>query len=172
MRSHVHTRLVQTVATVSLFAAGLFGARVFAQSAIVVNGTQAIMAMRIVASGASPILFRTGLRAGGTIDLATQRLPPECVGIVQRQPHYIVRFRRGVNNLHVFATSTTDLTIAVNAPDGTWHCNDNSNGRSHPFVALPHGSAGQYDIWVGTRQPGPLVPASLTITENADAHPQ
>jgi hypothetical protein len=171
MRSHVHTRLVQTIATVSLFAAGLFGARVFAQSAIVINGTQAIMAMRQVASGAAPIMFRTGLRAGGTIDLATQRLPPECVGIVQREPHYIVRFRRGVNNLRVFATSTTDLTIAVNAPDGTWHCNDNSSGRNNPLIAIEHSSAGQFDIWVGTRLPGPLVPASLTITENATAHP-
>ena len=56
-------------------------------------------------------------------------------------------------------------TLLVNAPDGSWYCNDDSNGLN-PMVSWSSPRSGQYDIWIGTYGSGSgMASATLTISE-------
>jgi hypothetical protein len=160
-------RLRATFVAVGLVASTL----ALAQSAIVINGNEPVLALRVVEGTSAPIAYRTGLRAGGSVDLGAQRLPSGCAGFAQRIPHYIVRFRRSARNLRVYVTSATDTTLVVNAPDGRWHCNDNWGRTHNPMIEIPAGPSGQYDIWVAAKQPNTVVQTTLFVTENPNAHP-
>ena len=42
-------------------------------------------------------------------------------------PDYRLNYQAGGNwPLHIFAQSDSDTTLAVNGPDGTWYCDDDS----------------------------------------------
>ncbi|TRO95215.1 DUF2125 domain-containing protein [Glycocaulis profundi] len=53
------------------------------------------------------------------------------------------------DRLSLYATSSTDLVIAVLAPDGEWHCNDDFSGLD-PAVVLSGAPEGDYQIWTGS----------------------
>ncbi|MFN4100955.1 MAG: hypothetical protein ACK4GT_14370 [Pararhodobacter sp.] len=55
--------------------------------------------------------------------------------------------------ISLYALSETDLTIAVRAPDGSWHCNDDALGFN-PAVSIAGAQPGDYRIYVGTFSPG------------------
>ena len=63
-------------------------------------------------------------------------------------------------------SSDVDTTLVVNAPNGSWHCDDDSgvNG-SNPQVRFDSPQSGQYDIWVGTYSSGPPRPSVLHVSE-------
>ncbi len=104
--------------------------------------------------------------AGGP-DSATG-LGPGCGGyIMNAQPDVRLNFTAGQQfPLNLYVISQADTTLAVNLPNGQWMCNDDANGLN-PLVSLQPAMSGQYDIWVGTYQPGNTPPATLYISELA-----
>lgn len=76
-----------------------------------------------------------------------------CTGyIAASQPDYRVNYASGNYPLGVFVRSAADTTLIVNAPDGSWHCNDDFSqlDASSPGIVFATPLSGQYDIWVGT----------------------
>jgi hypothetical protein len=55
--------------------------------------------------------------------------------------------------LSFYATSSSDLVIAVQSPDGQWACNDDSFGLN-PAVSFDGASAGDYQVYVGAYSQG------------------
>lgn len=55
--------------------------------------------------------------------------------------------------ISVYAMSESDLTLAMLAPDGTWHCNDDAFNLN-PGISLTNAQAGDYRVWVGSFNPG------------------
>ena len=55
--------------------------------------------------------------------------------------------------ISVYAMSESDLTLAMLAPDGTWHCNDDAFNLN-PGISVTNAQAGDYRIWVGAFNPG------------------
>jgi len=55
--------------------------------------------------------------------------------------------------ISVYAMSESDLTLAILAPDGTWHCNDDASGLN-PGISVTNAPVGDYRIWVGAFNPG------------------
>jgi hypothetical protein len=108
------------------------------------------------------------LEAGGPIDAATANLGEGCLGTIADAPDYRLQFTAGMLPLVFSVTSAADTTLLVNAPDGTWHCNDDTN-ELNPEVVFDAPQTGQYDIWVGTYVAGEVPPATLTIAEGATA---
>lgn len=51
-------------------------------------------------------------------------------------------------DLTVWARVAADVTLTVVGPDGTVHCEDDTQGRL-PVVALPDAPAGRYALWLG-----------------------
>lgn len=46
-------------------------------------------------------------------------------------------------------SGATDTVMLINAPDGQWYFNDDSNGTFHSQMTFAPALQGQYDIWAG-----------------------
>jgi hypothetical protein len=118
-------------------------------------------------SGFEPDPFRVQLDAGGDFD-AAQLGVAGCVGYIAGPPDYRIQWTAGQNKLPlVFSVNAdADTTLVVNDPNGNWICDDDSgNGGLNPSITIPDPPSGQYDVWVGTFQSGPIQKAELDVSE-------
>ena len=113
--------------------------------------------------GFMPDPYQVQVVAGGTIDASS--LSSACVGMIANAPDYRLQYGSGGSQLFIGVTSSADTTLVVNAPDGSWYCNDDYNGLN-PVVGGEMPDGGQYDIWVGTYGSS-TAPATIFITEYA-----
>ena len=98
-------------------------------------------------------------------DINATSIAPGCNGWVTRAPDHLFNIEGSFEFMRVFAQSESDTTLVIRAPDGTFHCNDDSNGL-HPAISLDRWSPGQYLIWVGSYQRGDRGDYSVGFTEN------
>lgn len=97
-----------------------------------------------------------------------------CVGFVTRSPDYRIQFEAGTMDLlriYVETDNGADAMLLINAPDASWHCNDDSFETLMPTVDFQQPVSGQYDVWVGTYDGTSSNPARLMITELDSNHP-
>lgn len=87
-----------------------------------------------------------------------------CAGFHATAPDVDLNYTAGGATLYVHVTSDADTTLLINAPDGSWFCNDDTNGLN-PVVVFDPAQSGQYNIYVGTYDSGSTPPAQLHITE-------
>lgn len=158
------------IESVSRFWGAVVGAAVFGAAAGMAGGP----AVAQDVSG-SPIYGQTRLNAafsgdprtvdltaGGSVNVGNT-IGGSCAGYVANSPDYRVSYSSGGLPLSFYATSNSDTTLVVNAPDGRWYCNDDFRGVD-PAVRFNQPQSGQYDIWVGTFGQS-SVSARLHITE-------
>jgi hypothetical protein len=89
--------------------------------------------------------------AGGPLNVRDLNTGGGCVGHTQREPDLRVHYTAGTTfPLLFYVEATADTTLLVNAPDTSWHCNDDGHHGLNPRVVFDHPQSGQYDIWVGT----------------------
>jgi hypothetical protein len=111
--------------------------------------------------GFMPDPYAVSIVAGGSIDASNW--DASCTGMVSSAPDFRLHYGSGGYQLFAGVTSSSDTTLVINGPDGSWFCNDDYDG-SDPFVGGENPMAGQYDIWVGTYGGG-TAEATLYITE-------
>ncbi|WP_439632591.1 hypothetical protein [Glycocaulis sp.] len=85
---------------------------------------------------------------GGDVRLGP--LGTRCVGFGSEAPSARLTYRAGRYQLYISTESDRDGTIAVLAPDGSWHCDDDSAGNLDPGVTFSEPQSGDYLIWAGT----------------------
>lgn len=56
----------------------------------------------------------------------------------------------GTADLYLYAEGEGDTMLLVNAPDGSWWCDDDSLGRLDPALHFPGAASGLYNVWVGS----------------------
>ena len=90
-------------------------------------------------------------------------------GFAASAPDYRVQYTAGggFNELRFFFVGQGDTTMVINGPNGQWYCNDDADGTLNPMIIFNNPQSGQYDIWVGSFNPGEFVPGTLYITETA-----
>lgn len=99
-------------------------------------------------AGFMPDPHTTNVVAGGTVAV---RMGGCTYGKVSNAPDLDLRYdNNSGNTLYVYAVSDADVTLLVNAPDGTWLCDDDSHGNRNPILVIPKAASGLYNIWVGT----------------------
>lgn len=98
-------------------------------------------------SGFTPDPYTVAITAGGTIEASN--LSSSCRGMIANAPDFRLNFSAGSLPLYISAYSNADTTLVVNGPDGSWYCNDDTNGLD-PSLAWGNPQSGQYDIWIGT----------------------
>lgn len=99
-------------------------------------------------AGFTPDPNVTHVEAGGPDPVPD--LAAGCVGHVNAAaPDLDLSYTAGDYVLTVYARSTVDTTLIVNAPDGSWHCGDDEDGQD-PVVSFDVPKSGYYSIWVGT----------------------
>lgn len=84
--------------------------------------------------------------AGGSTPASTY--DNACVGFIPSSPQHTLVLRRPLENLRVLVSSDFDATLMIRGPDGTFHCNDDSDGVN-PAWAGPF-ERGAHQIFVGT----------------------
>jgi hypothetical protein len=114
-------------------------------------------------SGFEPDPHSVTLTAGGDVEASS--VDADCVGMIARRADFTLRYREaGELPLIISASSEADATLAIRAPDGQWHCDDDSGGGLNPQVRFEAPRNGRYQIWVGTFSEEPA-PAVLHISE-------
>ncbi len=106
----------------------------------------------------------TNLSSGGNIN--AERLGNSCRGFISAAPDKRLVYEAGSLPLIISASSRADTTLVVNAPDGSWYCDDDGgvNGLN-PSIRFDNPQSGRYEIWVGTYGSSSLQPAQLHISE-------
>ena len=113
-------------------------------------------------SGFLPDPNVTQVTSSGSIDASTA-IGSGCIGMIANAPDFRLNYTSGSFPLQIRVESDSDTTLVINAPDASWHCNDDYQGLN-PAVTFTNPQSGQYDIWVGSYR-GDYAPASLIITE-------
>jgi len=83
----------------------------------------------------------------GARDAST--LDSSCGGTIDTTPDHILVLGGVSANLRIMAHSNIDTTLVIQKPDGSYACNDDSDGLN-PMALLPNAAAGNYRIWLGT----------------------
>lgn len=114
-------------------------------------------------AGFSPDPFIRSISAGGS--QAVPDFGAGCRGYAATAPDFDLNYTAGGYQLNIYAKSSSDVTLIVNAPDGSWWCSDDANG-TNPHVNFSSPRSGNYNIWIGTyRSSGSLPEAVLYISE-------
>ena len=116
-------------------------------------------------SGFTPDPFSVEMVSGGPVDVSY--LGAACRGYATAASDYDVTYTAGGQDLlrFYFIADTEDTTLVVNAPDGSWHCNDDAPGTIDPMIDFADPESGRYDIWVGSYEEGTENSGTLYVTE-------
>ena len=106
------------------------------------NGTHKLEA------GFQPDPFVLDVTSGGNIDISKRMA--ECSGYISDRPDVRVFFGAGNLPLIFSVDAPSDTTLVINAPDGAWHCDDDSGEGLNPSVRFAVPRSGRYEIWIGT----------------------
>ncbi len=112
------------------------------------------------------------ITAGGTTDLSRCNLGGQnFFGWVVNRPDLRIHYQGPSHtNRLTFELQTrngADPILMVNAPDGSWHFNDDFNGDLRVSLLDFHGPlSGQYDLWFGTFNRSSNNPAVLLVYED------
>ncbi|OKH18207.1 hypothetical protein NIES208_06700 [[Limnothrix rosea] IAM M-220] len=85
-----------------------------------------------------------------------------CLGFIDQRADHRIKLATHFNYLKLAVESDGDTVLAVRGPGGTW-CNDDSSDQD-PVIA-GEWKAGEYDVWVGSRQESRFYPYSLQLTQ-------
>lgn len=122
-----------------------------------------------IAAGFLPDPNWISVLAGGGIyrEFTDKASGGTCAGYYAEPPDFRLFFQPGSGlPLTFYVWSEVDTVLLINAPDGEWHCNDDTDALN-PALSFAAPVAGQYDIWIGTfEDPREEYPeATLGITE-------
>lgn len=88
------------------------------------------------------------LTSGGTVEVNVGGCD---YGFVSDAPDVDLYYATsGRSGLYVYAEGEGDIMLLVNAPDGSWACDDDSLGRLDPVLHFPDAADGLYSVWVGS----------------------
>jgi len=104
------------------------------------------------------------LQSGGQIN--AERLSSSCRGFIANAPDVRLNYSAGSLPLILSVNANADTTLVVNAPDGSWYCDDDGGERGlNPSLRWNRPMSGRYEIWVGTYGNASLQPADLHVSE-------
>ena len=161
-------------AMIFLFAAGalMVASNAFAQVNVMGTPTYGTYTLN---SGFTPDPASYSVTAGGPEQSATLAQgdgTPCNAGYIAGTPDVRIHYAAPTGLPLVFYVDTagTDPTLAVNAPDGAWHCVDDWNSLQ-PRLQFDSPMAGQYDVFVGTFSEGQYPTVTLYVSEIASNGP-
>jgi hypothetical protein len=107
--------------------------------------------------------------SGGNINVGNLNLCYDCTGYAASAPDLRLYWSGDSDDLSIFFVAdnnSSDATLIINTPDGTWIGNDDYNSITlNPGVSLYGFGEGRYDIWVGSFSAEDQISGTLSITE-------
>ncbi len=127
---------------------------------------------RNIAPGFTPDPIQIPVTSGGTLDVSSMGLGQDCTGFATAQPDFNFTLTGTSAFLRLFVEAgNEDTTLIINKADGSWACNDDSNGGRNPMVDLRGAGPGLYNVWIGSYQSGTRARGTLNVTELASRRP-
>jgi hypothetical protein len=100
--------------------------------------------------------------SGGAVAASTWNA--SCAGYVSQTPDHLLHAQTAFSSLRVLARSDGDITLVVQRPDGSYVCDDDTEGTD-PVVDLGAAAAGVYRIWIGNYAAGASARYTLGVSE-------
>jgi hypothetical protein len=100
--------------------------------------------------------------SGGSIDAST--VNAACNGWISSTPDHLLAAGTPFGNLRVMTHSESDTTLVIQKPDGSYACNDDTDGLN-PLVVIANAPAGTYKIWIGSYAQGENASYKLGFSE-------
>ncbi len=73
-----------------------------------------------------------------------------CTGYIGQRPDVVLDYSAGsLFDLTVSAASEADISLVVRAPDGRYHCDDDSGEGLNPLLTISGPQSGRYRVWAG-----------------------
>ena len=95
-----------------------------------------------------------------------------CHGVSSQAPTYAYELRATMPFVRFYVPEApVDMTMAVQKPDGTWSCNDDSFNGQMPTVDINNPTAGTYRVWLGVYRGTDQTRVRLNATHSIDHHP-
>lgn len=118
-----------------------------------------------LASGFTPSPFTIQITGGGRNPVANHIAGEQCRGYVAEAPDFSIYLSDVFDEIWFAVDSPADMTLLVNAADGSWHCSDDRLG-TNPGIAFRFTLAGLYDIWVGSAAEGNYAAGIFYVLES------
>ena len=115
-----------------------------------------------LSAGFQPDPTFVSLTAGGGIYAGAMS---NCRGYIANSPDVRLLYTSGSFPLIISVDSASDTTLVVNAPNGSWYCDDDSGEGTNPSIRFSSPLGGRYEIWVGTYSSTGYASANLSISE-------
>ncbi len=112
----------------------------------------------------SPAPFTLDVLSGGDVVVKPLALADNCLGYAASDPDVLVELAAGFDRITFLVASAEDTTLIVNLPNGSWSCNDDSNGLN-PALVYHNVIPGAYRIWIGSYAPDTYDEAQFYISE-------
>jgi hypothetical protein len=117
-----------------------------------------------LSAGFTPDPYRLRIATGGSID-ASQSRGAGCTGFIADAPDLALFYNAGAAPLIISADAVVDTTLVIQAPDGGWHCDDDSGEGLNPSIRFTGPQSGVYDIWIGTYADASREETTVSISE-------
>lgn len=125
----------------------------------------------VLSAGFLPDPFSVAIISGGDVNTGSLNLGAGCLGFATAQPDYRLQWDGQSQGIRLFFVGSGNTSLLINDSRGAWHCSDDSFNTFNPTVDLLNPTPGQFDIWVGSVNPGENVSGTLYITERGSATP-
>ena len=102
-----------------------------------------------LAPGFSPAPATFDALSGGDIAVKSLNLGDNCLGYAASDPDFLIELTGEFSLITFLAASEADTTLIVNLPNGSWACNDDTNGLN-PALVFHSAPAGGYRVWIGS----------------------
>jgi hypothetical protein len=116
-------------------------------------------------AGAPPNATPIAGRAGGPTN--AREFGAGCLGYLPQRPAAILHVTAPVAGVSIDVTSDADTTLVVRHPDGSYSCNDDTNGRN-PQVRSPL-AAGDHQVWVGAYSASATPDFTMTLSAGGES---
>ena len=102
-----------------------------------------------LAPGFTPAPARYDALSGGDIAVKSLRLGDNCLGYAAGDPDFLIELSGEFDRITFLNASAKDSTLIINLPNGSWSCNDDTNGLN-PALVFHHAPPGPYQVWIGS----------------------
>ena len=120
----------------------------------------------VLAPGFAPSPFTRDALSGGDIEVKSLRLGDNCLGYAAKDPDFLIELTGEFNRITFLIASAEDTTLIMNLPNGSWACNDDTNGLN-PALVLHNSAPGSYRLWIGSYAAETYDESVLYISEAA-----
>ena len=138
-------------------------ATVLAQAGLA-PGAEARYGRQSLAPGFQPSPLTLDVVSGGDIAVKPLALGDNCLGYAAADPDVVVELEAGFERVTFLIASREDTTLIINLPNGSWSCNDDTNGLN-PALVYYKAAPGSYQVWIGSYAAETFDDAVLYVTE-------